>query len=153
MNKDTTKRSVLVYGTLRKDQGNYNYLIAPHPHTMKRVTVRGFEMYSNGGFPYIVPTQDPDSYVVADLVEYTGDDWEGFLSDLDALEGYRGVGANNHYDREVVSYIDPEEPNPAPAYIYVASETVRPRVIELKKIESGDWLAHRGADVLSRWWM
>lgn len=138
--KNLTKMDVLVYGTLRPGQGNYEYLIAPHYHTLETVTVEGYEMYSNGGFPYVVPSADPHSKVTADLVAYHGQDWEEFLADLDSLEGYRGEGKNNHYDREIVSYTTKDGVS-GKAYIYIASKTLgRDIRKELRKIESGDWL-------------
>lgn len=90
---------VFVYGTLKSGHGNHRLLQGSK--FLGRSTVDRFKMYSLGGFPAVVPSEDG---VIQGEV-YEVDDFT--MTRLDRLEGYP-----NFYDRMIVST------EKGPAWIY-----------------------------------
>lgn len=145
--KDTTRRPVLVYGTLRKGEGNYYGCIVGYPHSIEIVRLPGFQMYGGWGFPYVI--EDDNASIVAELVTFEGDDetYQKFLRGLDTLEGYYGINTDgtypsmNHYDRILTTVEFEDGREPVEAYIYVANRSMYKRVMEdLPAVEGGDWI-------------
>lgn len=130
---------VLVYGTLRPGDANYDYFIKEYRHTVRTVLLSGFALYGGDAFPYIVP--DETGIVVCDLIDFHTEDYDEALRGLDFLEGYRGVGdSGNHYDRTEVTVNIPGQGD-VQAYVYVASVRTARRVVGfLPRVEHGDWL-------------
>lgn len=88
---------VAVYGSLRKGFGNHGRLRnAKYLGTTK--TVRPFAMYSLGGFPMV----QLDGEKIAPITVEIYDCDEETMQGLDMLEGYRGPGKSNFYDRSEV---------------------------------------------------
>jgi len=135
---NTIQYPVLVYGTLRPGCGNYTYCLKGRTVFEQEVTLDGFVMHSNGGFPYLV---DGDSTVVATLV-YLNPEPEMFadtMEGLDGLEGFYGEGnPMNHYDRRLIDF--ESDGLIGKAWVYIASTRAQERVKELAVIESGDWM-------------
>ncbi len=127
-----TTTTVAVYGTLRNGYGNH-WLWADDPQCTARPgthRVAGFAMYSawNGGFPYAVP--DPESSIVAELIDVTPECMER----LDRLEGYP-----HHYDRKVVT-ATAEDGSTIEAWMYFATPSrAREIAAECPLVVSGDW--------------
>lgn len=130
---------VLVYGTLRPGDANYDYFIKEYRHTTRTVLLSGFALYGGDAFPYIVP--DENGIVVCDLIEFHAEDYEEAVRGLDFLEGFRGEGdSGNHYDRTEVTVNVPGRGD-VQAYVYVASVHTAKRVIGfLPRVDHGDWL-------------
>jgi gamma-glutamylcyclotransferase (GGCT)/AIG2-like uncharacterized protein YtfP len=136
----TTQYPVLVYGTLRPGCGNYNAFLAGNTVLEQDVAIDGFDMYTNGGFPYLV---DGDSTVTATLVYLDSENYDETMQGLDFLEGFHGEGSYmNHYDRRLLKFtVDGLDRQ---AWIYIASEHTGARVREtLPLIEHGDWLRYK----------
>ena len=116
---------VAVYGSLRKGFGNHRRLDgATYKGTTK--TLRPFAMYSLGGFPMV---QLDGAKVAPITVEiYECDD--GVLAGLDQLEGYRGPGKSNFYDRSEV------DTGLGTVLIYHIEDRPAPQAA---LVESGDW--------------
>jgi gamma-glutamylcyclotransferase (GGCT)/AIG2-like uncharacterized protein YtfP len=135
---NATQYPVLVYGTLRPGCGNYTYCLQGRTVFEQDVTLNGFVMHSNGGFPYLV---DGEGSVTATLA-YLNPDAAMFadtMEGLDGLEGFYGEGnPMNHYDRRLIDF--ESDGLIGKAWIYIASERAQERVKELPVIESGDWL-------------
>jgi gamma-glutamylcyclotransferase (GGCT)/AIG2-like uncharacterized protein YtfP len=58
----------LFYGTLRKDQGNYNYFVKPVKGSEFEgtKTLTGYKMFSFGGFPAVYKTNNPDDKILVE---------------------------------------------------------------------------------------
>lgn len=136
---------VFVYGTLRTGEYNYFSRIEPFPHVMVPATIKGFEMWAGGGYPYIFPSDDPERVVRGELVYLDSDEkmlYDYFMAGMDALEGYRGPGKSNHYDRLTVEATT-DEGEKVNAFVYVGGAQHRPRVeVNAKFREDGDWIAY-----------
>jgi len=113
---------VAVYGTLRKGNGN-NILLSESNFLGSTTTLPKFEMFSLGGFPGIREGSTSITVEVYEVSGYT-------LGRLDRLEGYRGVGESNFYERETI------ETDLGDALVYTLRDD---RFKEQNVISSGDW--------------
>jgi gamma-glutamylcyclotransferase (GGCT)/AIG2-like uncharacterized protein YtfP len=133
-----SNESVLVYGTLRPGQGNYYNFLEGRTERERTVTLKGFRMYAGMGFPYIIQT-DTDETIVADLIDLKTDEYDETVRGLDMLEGYRGPGKDNHYDRILVT-VEDVDGTQVQAWIYVAHKSLHKQIAEnLPVLEGGDW--------------
>lgn len=105
---------VCVYGTLRRGFGNHRLLA--NGRMLGECRLDGWEMYSLGDFPAVVPG---DGEIVCEVYEID----QAILNRLDHLEGYP-----NFYNRGLVV-----TPHGKAWMYYLDTLTGRPRV------ESGDW--------------
>lgn len=122
MNHSNELYKVAVYGTLRKGNGN-NVLLSNSKFLGEGFTLPKFEMFSLGGFPGIT---GGSTSIKVEVYEVDSDT----LSRLDRLEGYRGIGESNFYDREVIST----------PYGNAMTYTLRDGGYnDYPRIESGDW--------------
>lgn len=57
------------YGTLRREQGNYNRLVkqASGSKFEGQRTLNGYKMFSFGGFPFVIPTENENDTIIVDL--------------------------------------------------------------------------------------
>jgi gamma-glutamylcyclotransferase (GGCT)/AIG2-like uncharacterized protein YtfP len=108
---------VAVYGSLRQGFGNNRWL-ADSKYLTTEVTSPDYEMYSLGGFPFIMP--DGKTAITIEVYEVD----EQVMNRLDQLEGYP-----TFYDRKQI------ETTQGDAWIYFMYS--RYRGAEL--VESGDW--------------
>ena len=140
--RDYTKRKVIMYGSLRAGKGNWRYYVAPHKHSSKTITIPGYTMYGQTGFPYVTKDDTGKNSIVADVVEFEaeGHEWNTVLHELDNLEGYDNPGELNHYDRHVV--LIEGENGPEEAYIYLAGGLAADVPSRLPVVEGGDWVEH-----------
>lgn len=119
---------VFVYGTLRRDEYNHRLML--------KAKIRSTKCWTNGrlydtGFGYPAMVQDPAGRVYGELYQVT----EEQLAALDDLEGYRGAGGNNEYER--VRQAVYTEQGEETAYVYVYPPQ---KAMELgQEIISGDW--------------
>ncbi|AIF43030.1 gamma-glutamylcyclotransferase [Virgibacillus sp. SK37] len=125
------KYMVFVYGTLRKEESNNEFL------ANSRLVAEGAwtagKLYSTTSY-YPVLEKYKYGKVYGELYEVTKDK----LEELDVLEGYIGEGKNNLYDRiEQTIFTDKAS---WLAYLYVMS--IKSMEMRLSVIESGDWKRH-----------
>lgn len=133
-----SNESVLVYGTLRPGQGNYYNFLEGRTERERTVTLKGFRMFAGMGFPYVIQT-DTDETIVADLIDLKADEYDDTVRGLDMLEGYRGPGKNNHYDRVLVT-VEDVDGTEVQAWIYVAHKSLHRDIAEnLPVLAGGDW--------------
>jgi gamma-glutamylcyclotransferase (GGCT)/AIG2-like uncharacterized protein YtfP len=85
---------VAVYGSLLKGLGNHRVL--GDSTLVGKGTVKGFDMFSLGGFPGIKSGGGSIKVEVYEVENQAG------MDRLDCLEGYRGPGESNFYDRTTV---------------------------------------------------
>lgn len=88
---------VAVYGSLRKGFGNHGRLQGSTLIGTTQTTEK-FSMYSLGGFPMVQLEGAKVSPITVEIYECNDD----ALRSLDQLEGYRGPGHNNFYERDEV---------------------------------------------------
>lgn len=118
------KKLIATYGTLRLNQGNYNWLLKDAKHLGTTITVPEFELYSLGGFPGV--KENGNTSIVVDIFEVN--DYEA--ARVDQLEGYKEGVKPTFYDK-----IEIDTPyGKAGMYIYMG------KVHEENKIQSGDWV-------------
>lgn len=114
---------VAVYGSLRQGFGNHGRLMGARLVGTTQ-TVEKYSMYSLGGFPMVQLEGAKTSPITVEVYECNDEQ----LRSLDYLEGYRGPGLGNFYDRSEV------ETGCGPALIYhIEGREGRDLV------ESGDW--------------
>lgn len=88
---------VIVYGTLKKGFGNHRLLETSK--FLGTTSVPG-TMYSLGGFPGVRLDRLGQTSIKCEVYEVDG----ATLVNLDRLEGYRGPGLNNFYDRRNIAF-------------------------------------------------
>lgn len=114
---------VAVYGTLRLGEGNWSWALRGNSTFVGKFRVPGFDMYSNGSYPYALPGGGEITVEVFEIDVVT-------LGRLDQLEGYPA-----HYNRKTITVGEEE------AWIYFTeAEEVKSRCVQ---IPSGDWLEER----------
>lgn len=113
------KNLVAVYGTLRRGEGNYHYFLN-ESNKLGTCALEGWDMYSMGAFPFVVPGDGKITIEVFEVDDTT-------FRRLDGLEGYP-----DFYDRTQV------ETSYGTAWMYFIHDN-DPRN---PKIESGDWIQY-----------
>lgn len=133
---------IFVYGTLRTDQGNWRWALAGNTVSEVHGTVAGMVMHDNGAFPFAYPTSDPADVIHGDLMHVKPDLYDKVLGSLDSLEGYKGPGRFNLYERGIVP-VTLDDGTIEQAYAYYAShDYYANHVRRLPRVTSGDWLIH-----------
>jgi gamma-glutamylcyclotransferase (GGCT)/AIG2-like uncharacterized protein YtfP len=117
-------RDILVgaYGTLRLDQGNYNWLLKDKSDHVGSYVANDFKLIAGTGFPYAVETEDGSGKVLLDLFLVD----EHVFKSLDRLEGYP-----NFYNRKKISTPHGD------AWVYFYNQADGGEVIS-----DGDWVKH-----------
>ena len=114
-----------VYGTLRKNQGNYNWALKNREGVthLETKTIQGFDMYAvSSGFPGVIRG---NGSIVVDIFEVNNSSVE---SSLDSLEGW-----NPDFPEESM-YL--KEQLKDGTFIYIWNEDV----YGIPKVENGDWV-------------
>jgi gamma-glutamylcyclotransferase (GGCT)/AIG2-like uncharacterized protein YtfP len=125
------RHRVFVYGTLRQHEANHQLLI--EARCISRQCWTNGILYDTGyKYPAMVPS--PSQRVYGELYEVTDEQ----LKRLDVLEGFQGVGKDNHYDR--ITQVVHTDFTTSEAYVYVYSP---PHRNEFTEIRFGDWKCHR----------
>lgn len=131
------RRPFIVYGTLRPGCGNYEWALQGFTTKELTVTVHEYSLYTNGGFPYAVPTEG--AKMTATLVYITDEDYLTTMENMDQLEGYTpGRTQYNLYNR-IVQECVLEDGTTVEGYMYTPSDPENIRAT-LPVIESGDWM-------------
>lgn len=118
---------VAVYGSLREGLGNHR-VIAGNEFVVQTTLSGNYRMVSLGGFPGVMPTENPTAPIVVEVYRVESPDR---MQSLDWLEGYRGPGENNFYDRQTVKLDNGME-----AMIYLLDEK---EYGNHTPVEDGDW--------------
>lgn len=126
--------NVFVYGTLRKGQGNRRiieeFIVNARPGTV------GAVLFDNGSFPYAILSED--HVAVGEWITFDKVDQIEVMHRLDRLEGYRGDGESNHYDRVMVR--DLSQDIEGWMYVVTVNSPRGKRIAEqYPLIASGDW--------------
>lgn len=135
----------MVYGTLRPGCSNHGlFLNADNDTAVERTRqarVSGYTMHTHGGFPYAVPSDDPNDTIVVDVIDVKEKDYEDILQSLDYLEGFRDFGHYaNHYDRVVVEAVATDGSGEKfVGWMYVAHASIWDRIHGMHQIPTGDW--------------
>ncbi|WP_077618171.1 gamma-glutamylcyclotransferase [Bacillus sinesaloumensis] len=118
---------VFVYGTLRQHETNH-YLIKDARCLSRQCWTNGI-LYDTGfGYPAMI--QNSAKRVYGELYEVTSQQ----LHRLDQLEGYRGEGEDNHYER--ITQVVHTDYDTFEAYVYVYPSSIPTKLDEIKY---GDW--------------
>jgi gamma-glutamylcyclotransferase (GGCT)/AIG2-like uncharacterized protein YtfP len=125
------RNHVFVYGTLRQHEANHR-LLKEARCVSRQCWTNGILFDTGYGYPAMVPS--PCQRVYGELYEVTDEQ----LKRLDELEGYQGVGKDNHYDR--ITQVVHSDFATSEAYVYVYSPPYRSDSTEIK---FGDWKVHR----------
>ena len=109
-----------VYGTLRKGEGNHDFLRGCEYVGEKRL--EGYSLHDAGYFPYAV--REDGSEITIEIYDVE----DVIIDHCDMLEGHP-----NHYRRTLVS-VDGH-----PTFVYVAAQEEEVATFH-EKIEGGDWM-------------
>lgn len=148
---------VLVYGTLREGQCNYDYALQGNvqgPATIVRIP--GLSMTSfSASFPYVYQSDvEGEGEITAELIYIQPEKYDAVLARMDNIEGFSGPNElGNHYDRVLVEVDCGGESVKAWLYLFAAfpsggvrSEQGDTRVRLMKMtnlpVQCGDWLAY-----------
>jgi gamma-glutamylcyclotransferase (GGCT)/AIG2-like uncharacterized protein YtfP len=117
---------VFVYGTLRKHE-KYHYLLEHSLRIAEQAWTHGKIFDTGKGYPAMI--LDDSRRVYGELYEITADQ----LRKLDKLEGYRGEGKSNEYERVTrIVYTDSDRHE---AFVYVCESS---SVAQMRAIPLGD---------------
>ncbi|MGH2690622.1 MAG: gamma-glutamylcyclotransferase family protein [Actinomycetota bacterium] len=139
MTAASVHRPFFVYGTLRREQGNYRLLrgrtVSEHPATLP-----GYALHA-AGLPYVVAA-GADDLVVGELMFVRPSHYAEILGTLDQLEGCT-LGRPGLYERIAASarYRLGGQDRAVEAWVYLAGDHFRPSPTSL--VASGDWLGGR----------
>lgn len=101
-----------VYGTLKRGFPNARCIPTEHIQSVVPASLKGFNMYSAGGFPAIVRG---DGVVQGELITLKDDaPAQDILKRVDRLEG-----EGRMYKRESLNVLDVSAQEPQEAYVYV----------------------------------
>lgn len=132
VNHDRNDLPYLVYGTLRRNGTNHARLahMTEYADTFR---IYGYEMFTNGAFPYAVPSTKKGASIVVEMyVPREGYERQAMQS-LDSLEGFVAPNfSGNHYDRVAIPV--PAAPEVL-AWMYVGANPAG----RCHVIPSGDW--------------
>jgi len=118
---------VFVYGTLCTDQPNHELLL--NADLVSRDCRTSGRMFDTGnGFPAMLPANE--GVVYGELYKIN----KKTLKELDRLEGYRGPGYHNHYER--IKCLVFLQSSVIKSYVYVYTSA---KVKGLSQIQSGRW--------------
>lgn len=93
---------IAVYGTLKRGNGNYNYLLKGKSKFLGQFkTNPQFTMYSLGGFPAVVPKGNTSITVEVFEVD------DHVKASVDSLEGYSGTRNSPHNWYDTISLDTP----------------------------------------------
>lgn len=121
---------IFVYGTLMRGFYNNERVLYDGTFLMKS-TIKGFDMYTNGHFPMLVESDDPEKIVQGELFLINKETFQN----CDYLEGYP-----SHYNRKQVQ----TEKGIAWVYFYETQNfEQRPH---LTKIDTGDFRAFKNEE-------
>jgi gamma-glutamylcyclotransferase (GGCT)/AIG2-like uncharacterized protein YtfP len=117
---------VFVYGSLKRRYGNHGVMKRAGGNFVGVATLSGHRMFSLGGFPGILPSDDLSHVVTGELYEVDPDR----IGTLDALEGYSlHHEPNSMYLRRVRTVATPDgDEVSASVYIWNGSRGDRPWV-------------------------
>lgn len=128
----SNKQIIAVYGSLRSGMGNHR-LLENAEFLCRTVTSEPYAMYSLGGFPKVSLHGDKVAPIVVELYSCN----EDTMRSLDRLEGFRGEGMDNFYDR---STVQTECGKNALIYHIESGNGSNP-------VESGDWVEYRQSNM------
>lgn len=122
---------VFVYGTLRQHESNH--------YLLKEARCVSRQCWTNGiiydiGYRYPVMVVSTSKRVYGEVYEVTAQQFER----LDMLEGYKGEGKDNLYER--ITQVVHTDFDTIEAYVYVYSPA---NIYELDEIMFGDWKCNR----------
>jgi gamma-glutamylcyclotransferase (GGCT)/AIG2-like uncharacterized protein YtfP len=117
----TEQRPVFVYGTLRAGQGNYRGILEGATVQERPAILNDYTLFG-AGVPFAVKREG--RIVVGEVMDVDAELWPDVLRRLDRLEGYRGEGRSNMYDRKVRT-VTLTDGSTVEAYVYLASKSSR----------------------------
>ena len=123
-----------VYGTLRREQHNYNFYFESKTESEYNAWIKGI-LYNFGQLPAYKP--EGDNWIKGDLIYVNEKLYDNILTDIDFLEGYEP------YSEETSLYIRRkrkilrEDRQWIDAWIYIFNYPVSEKL--LSEIPSGDW--------------
>lgn len=138
-----------MYGTLRPGCGNYEGLLKGKTISEETVQISGHEMWSAGGCPFVIKNDDPESTVTGTLIYVEDYLYDSIRKDLDSLEGYRGPGLNNWYERRSVEVETASGRKKAWVYV-VEDETADHVRKQYQLVPHGDWFRHNEERISAR---
>ena len=116
-----------VYGTLRLNQGNYNWCLKNKENVsfVETKRIKGYRMFSLGNFPGV--REDENSEITVDIFDVNNDD---VVRNLDGLEGYRKNDERNSM------YLKRKTNNDEFIYIWNCKDE------GIEEISNGDWVEY-----------
>jgi gamma-glutamylcyclotransferase (GGCT)/AIG2-like uncharacterized protein YtfP len=131
-----------VYGTLKPGEPNYARFLAGRTSAEVPASFVGGALYSAGHYPCLVTAPDlvgPDERVLGALISVDDEGYAAIQAQLDSLEGYVEGGADNFYERLLVTVEAADGPRQAWIYVIGAAGLARIRAGELPKVPDGNW--------------
>lgn len=148
----TAHHPVFVYGTLRPGMSNNRWFRGADSNRTD-ATITGYELVTNGSYPYLLPAsapvgssaagQDaPTPLVLGTLVFVDPADWEAVATSLDEREGTdpaRPVQDDNLYNR-VLAKVVTDAGDPVTAWVYIPPVSKQAQLRErYPLVPGGEW--------------
>jgi gamma-glutamylcyclotransferase (GGCT)/AIG2-like uncharacterized protein YtfP len=143
------KKFMLVYGSLREGQYNYERFNRLFPGGLKKlneVVLGGYKMYSlyNNAYPCCIFTGESSQEVTFDLMEVSPECYE----QIDGME--KGAGYEAHtIDQWVLNSFRVKQLVKATVYLFNDEEDDLDKHFEV--VESGNWIFHQVPQAIGSW--
>lgn len=142
----TAHHPVFVYGTLRPGGSNHHWFRGKDGNRTG-ASIRGYELVTNGSYPYLLPAQDAGALVAGTLVFVAEQHWAEVAASLDELEDTNPVlpvDDANLYNR-VLHEVTAQDGTVHTAWVYIPPAHRHAHLRERYPLVPGsDWIAaHR----------
>ena len=118
---------VAVYGTLKR--GNHNHRVMGDSEYIGTARISGFEMYSLGGFPGVLPGEGE---ITVEIFRVNNTRDAEYIYRLEGYNGVRGHHRNSFYDTTDISVNIDGQDYTAEMFIYKGGRLN-------SRVESGEW--------------
>jgi len=124
----TKETLFFLYGSLREGLHNHSIIKNHSELISKTAVINGFELYTLGSYPCVIPTQKKDNVVIGEIYKINDDDVIKRVHLMEIHSGYKLV--------ETLA-LDLISNKPINVFVYEYKNTnLNPK----DKIESGDWV-------------
>ncbi|UMZ73802.1 gamma-glutamylcyclotransferase family protein [Natranaerofaba carboxydovora] len=133
-NRHNNELPFFVYGTLRRDQHNYERYFNNKTEKEKTAWIKG-SLYNYGNLPAYLP--QGETWIRGDLIYIKPKYYQEVLTEVDFLEGYEPSSEGTSLYLRRNHKVTTENDEKVEAWIYIFNYPVSEKL--MTKIDSGDW--------------